>query len=101
MPVAALLRARLAAAGQSGDERLLELVRFQAERAERWFERGIALVPLLDRRSAACVSAMAGIYHKLLERIEADPERVLRERVSLSGGEKAWVAVRSIATGRA
>jgi phytoene synthase len=101
VPAAALLRARLAAADPSGDERLLALVRFQAERAEHWFERGIALVPLLDRRSAACVSAMAGIYHRLLERIEADPERVLRERVSLSGGEKAWVAVRSIATGRA
>jgi phytoene synthase len=100
VPAAALLRARLAAAGAS-DEQMLALVRFQAERAERWFERGIALVPLLDRRSAACVSAMAGIYHRLLERIEADPERVLRERVSLSGGEKAWVAVRSIATGRA
>jgi hypothetical protein len=27
-------------------------------------------VPLLDRRSAACVSAMAGIYHRLLGRIE-------------------------------
>jgi phytoene synthase len=59
----------------------------------------MALVPLLDRRSAACVSAMAGIYHRLLARIEAEPERVLRERVSLSGGEKAWVAMRSMLAG--
>jgi len=72
-------------------------VRFEAERAQRWFERGMQLVPLLDRRSAACVRAMAGIYHRLLERIESDPERVLRERVSLSAREKAWVAARALA----
>ncbi len=97
IPRAALLRARLDDAGAS--EALVELVRFEAQRAERWFERGRALVPLLDRRSAACVSAMAGIYHRLLERIEAEPQRVLRERVSLPPGEKAWVAVRSMVAG--
>ena len=54
-------------------------------------------MPLLDRRSAACVLAMAGIYHRLLVRIESEPERVLRERVSLSAPEKAWVAARALA----
>jgi phytoene synthase len=96
MPRAARLRAKLDAGGTSEDE-LAALVRFEADRAERWFERGLALVPLLDRRSAACVSAMAGIYHRLLERIEADPRRALRERVALSGREKALVALRSLA----
>ncbi len=72
-------------------------MRFEADRAQQWFERGMQLVPLLDRRSAACVRAMAGIYHRLLERIEGDPERVLRERVSLSTREKAWVAARALA----
>jgi 15-cis-phytoene synthase len=97
---AARLRAKLQAGGTSS-EGLIALVRFEADRAEQWFARGLELVPLLDRRSAACVSAMAGIYHRLLERIEESPERVLRERVSLSGGEKAWVAVRSIVRGGA
>jgi phytoene synthase len=78
-------------------DKLSTLVRFEAERAQAWFERGMELVPLLDRRSAACVRAMAGIYHRLLERIESDPERVLRERVSLSAREKAWVAARALA----
>ena len=55
------------------------------------------LVPLLDRRSAACVLAMSGIYHRLLARIEADPQRALRERASLPAGEKVRVALRSIA----
>jgi phytoene synthase len=83
------------AAGQGAS--LTELVRFEAERAEQWFDRGLLLVPQLDRRSAACVSAMAGIYHRLLERIEADPAAALRSRTSLSGAEKVRVALRSIA----
>jgi 15-cis-phytoene synthase len=72
------------------------LVRFEADRAQHWFGRGIALASLLDRQSAACVLAMAGIYRRVLERIAADPERVLRERVSLSPREKALVATRSL-----
>ena len=36
------------------------------------------LVPLLDRRSAACVLAMAGAYRRLLEHIAAAPAIVLR-----------------------
>ena len=71
-------------------------MRFEAARAREWFERGMQLAPLLDRRSAACVLAMAGIYRRLLDRIEADPERVLRERVSLPAREKAWVAARAL-----
>jgi phytoene synthase len=72
------------------------LVRFEAQRAREWFDRGMALAPLLDRRSAACVRAMAGIYRRLLDRIEAHPARTLHERVSLPVREKAWVAARSM-----
>jgi phytoene synthase len=93
----ALSAQALAAAAARGDEALVALVRFEADRAQQWFARGMALVPLLDRRSAACVAAMAGIYHRLLARIEADPPRALRERMSLSGREKALVALRSLA----
>ncbi len=75
---------------------LQALVRFEAERAQGWFDRGMGLPPLLDRRSAACVSAMAGIYHRLLERIEADPRRALAQRASLPTREKVWVAIRSM-----
>jgi 15-cis-phytoene synthase len=72
------------------------LVRFQAARAREWFDRGLTLAPLLDRRSAAGLLAMAGIYSRLLERIEAEPDRVLRERVSVPAHEKALVAVKGM-----
>jgi phytoene synthase len=83
--------------GRGAADRLTELVRFEAQRAQEWFVRGMRLVPLLDRRSGACVLAMAGIYRRLLARIADDPARVLHERVSLSVPEKAWVAARAIA----
>jgi phytoene synthase len=77
-------------------DRLAALLRHQAERAEQWYQRGLRLVPLLDRRSGACTAAMAGIYHRLLARIAAEPLAVTRRRVSLPPREKAWVALRAL-----
>ncbi len=77
-------------------QQLAALVRFESERAAQWFDDGLALTGLLDRRSAACVLAMAGIYRRLLERIEAHPEVALRGRMSLPAHEKAWVAARGM-----
>ncbi|MFI1467341.1 presqualene diphosphate synthase HpnD [Streptomyces wuyuanensis] len=72
------------------------LVHFEVRRARALFAEGYRLLPMLDRRSGACVAAMAGIYRRLLERIERDPMAVLRGRVSLPGREKAYVAVRGL-----
>ncbi|MGD0592875.1 MAG: squalene/phytoene synthase family protein [Acidimicrobiales bacterium] len=73
------------------------LVAFECTRANEWFEQGLQLLPLLDGRSRACVSAMAGIYRRLLARIERDPIAVTRGRLSLPSWEKALVAARSLA----
>jgi 15-cis-phytoene synthase len=89
--------AEMCAALADDDAALSALVHFEAQRAQQWFDRGLPLVALLDRRSAACVRAMSGIYHRLLARIEADPEAALRRRASLSTGEKARVALLSLA----
>lgn len=77
-----------------------DLLRFEAERARSWFHDGLQLLPLLDRRSAACVAAMAGIYVRILRRIERDPGQVLHRRISLPAWEKALVAAKGFA-GRA
>jgi phytoene synthase len=78
-------------------ESVAALVAFECTRARSWFAQGLELLPLLDRRSRACVGAMAGIYRRLLDRIEADPIAVTGGRVSLSGREKAMVAARALA----
>jgi phytoene synthase len=76
------------------------LIRFEAARAAEWFDRGLLVTESLDPRSASCVLAMTGIYRTVLERIMDDPNRVLRERISLSPWEKAWIAARSLAAVR-
>ncbi|GLZ06302.1 squalene synthase HpnD [Actinomadura sp. NBRC 104412] len=81
-------------------DRLGELMRFQVERARRWYDTGSRLLPLLDRRSAACAAAMSGIYRRLLDRIAADPVASLATRTSLPSWEKASVAVRSLGRAR-
>ncbi len=78
------------------EDRLAELIRYRVGVAEGWLRRGLELLPLLDRRSAACCAAMAGIYARLLEQIGANPELVYDRRMSLSGREKGQVAVRAL-----
>jgi phytoene synthase len=79
-----------------GTGELAELIRFEAARAWGWYDRGLQLLPLLDRRSAACCAAMAGIYRDLLGRIAEHPDAVLRSRVSLPARDKLRVAARSL-----
>jgi 15-cis-phytoene synthase len=80
------------------DGALAEVIRFEAARAWGWYDRGLGLLAVLDRRSAACCAAMAGIYHDLLGRIAADPSLVMRGRTSLPTRRKLWIAGRSIAS---
>ena len=76
---------------------LASLVRFEAARAVEWYDEGLRLLPMLDRRSAACTAAMAGIYRRLLDVIAADPEVVRSARTSLRPRAKVAVAARALA----
>jgi phytoene synthase len=98
LPREDLVRYKLSIDGRfEGEEGQLDaLVRFEVRRAGEWFDHGLELVPLLDKRSGACVLAMTNIYSRLLRRIEADPQRTSRERVSLPIWEKLWVAALSV-----
>jgi 15-cis-phytoene synthase len=74
-----------------------ELMRFEADRARTWYQTGLRLLPLLDRRSAACTGAMAGIYGRLLDHIAARPQEALEHRMSLPAREKAAIALAALA----
>jgi 15-cis-phytoene synthase len=82
------------------DGSLSALIRFSARRAQEWYAEGLRLGPLLDRRSGACCTAMAGIYQRLLAIIAAQPSAVFAGRLSLSGRQKLGVAIRAL-SGRA
>jgi phytoene synthase len=77
--------------------RFANLIEFEANRAREWYGSGLRLLATIDRRSAACTGAMAGIYRRLLERIARNPHAVLEGRMSLPGSEKALVAAQALA----
>jgi phytoene synthase len=76
--------------------RFAGLMDFEAARAREWYASGMRLLATIDRRSAACTGAMAGIYRRLLEKIAGNPAAVLQTRMSLPAGEKALVAAQSL-----
>jgi phytoene synthase len=71
-----------------------ELMDHQAARADRLLRAGLDLLPLLDRRSALCVRAFAGIYRGLLVQMRDRNYDVFSARPQLSRVEK----VRAVAT---
>jgi phytoene synthase len=77
-------------------QNLIELIRYEAALAYGWYDRGMPLLSMLDRRSAACAGAMAGIYRGLLDRIASDPLDALGARLSLTRWDKAMVAARAL-----
>jgi phytoene synthase len=70
------------------NEAFLRLMHRQAQRARAYFRSGLRLLPLLSPRSRACPAVLAGIYSRILERIEANPAVVLDGRISLKAREK-------------
>ena len=71
------------------------LVAFEAARAREYFLQGYKVLNYIDRRPAACVRTMAGIYERILEKIERDPSLPLHERAGLSRTEKIGAMVRA------
>ncbi|MFM7483990.1 MAG: presqualene diphosphate synthase HpnD [Burkholderiaceae bacterium] len=73
-------------------ERFERLMRFQAERAHRYYDEAFALLPAQDRRAQRAGLIMAAIYRTLLHEVEADGFRVLQHRISLTPLRKLWIA---------
>ncbi|HYJ32661.1 MAG TPA: presqualene diphosphate synthase HpnD [Candidatus Binatia bacterium] len=74
------------------DRAFLDLMRFQAERARSFFEAAEREVSALDRRRLLAAEIMAGVYRRLLERIEASGFDVLSREVRVSKLERVWIA---------
>lgn len=81
-------------------DRFTALMRFQAERAQRYYDEALALLPEVDRRSQKAGLMMANIYRTLLTEIEAGGFQVLHQRISLTPVRKLWIAMRTNWRGR-
>jgi phytoene synthase len=73
-------------------EAFVALMRFQARRAESYYEKALAELPAEDRRAQRPGLIMAAIYRTLLAEIERDAFRVLDRRTSLTPLRKLWIA---------
>ncbi len=69
-----------------------ELMRFEAERARRYYAEAMGALPTADRRAQRPGLVMAAIYRTLLDEIERDGFRVLSQRTSLTPLRKFWIA---------
>ena len=74
------------------DVRFRELMRFQVERARRYYESAEPLAPLLNPAGRAVFLVMLRTYRGLLEAIVRRDYDVFRSRVRLSRLRKLWLA---------
>ncbi|HQR59986.1 MAG TPA: squalene/phytoene synthase family protein, partial [Methylophilaceae bacterium] len=72
---------------------LRQLLEFQIERAQGYYEKAFAELPAADRKAQRTGLVMAAIYRTLLDEIRAGGcEKVLNQRISLTPLRKLWLA---------
>lgn len=69
-----------------------ELMRYQAERAKRYYDQAYSQLPDEDRYNQRCGLIMAAIYRATLDEVERDGFHVLQHRISLTPLRKLWLA---------
>lgn len=68
--------------------------RFEGERCEAYFKSGWEVLEYLDADSRPCVRVMWGAYHRLLEKILADPRTSLTAQTVLTPADKTAIIQR-------
>jgi phytoene synthase len=71
------------------DERFLQLMEFQAQRARQFFANAASALPPEDRKAMTAAEIMGSVYRGLLRRIELDKFRVFEKEYRLNKVEKA------------
>ena len=94
LPVEDLARFGVDPAHLVRDDQFRQLMRFEAERARRYYDEAKPLVEMVDPGSRASLRALIEIYSQLLDRIVASDFDVLHQRIALTTWEKVWILVR-------
>lgn len=76
-----------------GGDAFERLMQFEIHRAEEYFARSKPLEGLISADCRPTLNTMTGIYHRLLEKIAADPQRVMQHRISVSMVSKIIIAL--------
>ena len=78
------------------DERFVNVMQLEADRAEQYFQRAAALLPAEDRRAMVSAEIMGSIYHALLRKMERDRFRVFERDYGLNKLAKSGHAARKL-----
>ncbi len=78
------------------DERFIELMRFQSERAKSYYARSEGLLQYLEPPGRPILRAMLDIYGGLLREIERRKFDIYSKRASVPKWKKIWFAVRAM-----
>jgi phytoene synthase len=77
-------------------ERVRELLRFEADRAERYYQEAAPLLDLVEARSRASLWIMTAIYHGILQRVRESGYDVFSHRAGLSQARKTGILLRGL-----
>jgi phytoene synthase len=72
-----------------------QLLRFESDRAKDFYARAFQALPAQDRKAQRAGLIMAAIYRALLDEIERDGFKVLKQRISLTPLRKLFIAWRT------
>jgi phytoene synthase len=75
-------------------EKFRSLLRYEAQRARRYYNDSAPLVGLVHKRSRNSLRALIGVYSRLLDRIEAANYDVLPARIRVPTMEKLFILAR-------
>ena len=78
----------------------VELMKWEAARAHRYYDRAWASLPPADARRLFAAEIMGRTYFALLSAIEARDFRVFGRRVSLSTARRVWIALSCLVKSR-
>lgn len=76
------------------DERFVDLMQFQAQRAREYYHEARALLRPDERLTMVAAEIMDAIYYRLLEKIELNGYRVFQQRIRVSTIHKVITALR-------
>ena len=81
-------------AGATHDDRFLQLMNFEADRATAFYDKAAAILPAEDRRSMTPARIMAEVYGHILSDMRAEGFRVFEKRYRLSTLRKVAIVTR-------
>jgi phytoene synthase len=71
------------------------LMKFQTERAEKYFAQALAQLPAIDRKNQRPGLIMAATYRTLLDEIKHDNFQILHQRIALTPVRNIWIACKT------